>query len=130
MTPLGPAPPKRPREGGPVTLALGLWLVLAVVVFNVTFDWQVRVANYAFVRSQLAQYRKGLPVPTINEGFRPQVRAAAGRAAVWLVLISTTGAALCAYASAHAAGGRYGETSPKPAPQGRAGEGGAAGTER
>ena len=79
---------------GPARWALGLWLVLAVVVFNVTFDWHVRVANYAFVRSQLTQYRQGLPVPTINDGFRPQVRAAAGRAALWLVLISTSGIAL------------------------------------
>jgi hypothetical protein len=79
---------------GPVKLALGLWLVLAAVVFNVTFDWQVRAANNAFVRSQLTDYRKGLPVPTINDGFRPHVRAAAGRSAVWLVLISTGGVAL------------------------------------
>ena len=99
MTFLGLAPPKRPREGGPARWALGLWLVLAVVVFNVTFDWQVRAANYAFVRSQLSRYRQGLPVPTINDGFRPQVRAAAGRAAVWLVLISTSGIALSAAAA-------------------------------
>ena len=93
------ARPRTPPPAGAVKLALGLWLVLAVVVFNVTFDWQVRVANYAFVRSQLAQYRKGLPVPTINDGFRPQVRAAAGRSAVWLVLISISGAAFTAAAS-------------------------------
>ena len=84
---------------GPARLALGLWLVLAAVVFNVTFDWQVRVANYTFVRSQLAQYRKGLPVPTINDAFRPQVREAAGRSGVWLVLISTSGIALTAVAA-------------------------------
>jgi hypothetical protein len=105
---------------GPAKLALGLWLVLAAVVFNVTFDWQVRTANYAFVRSQLAQYRHGLAVPTINDGFRPHVRAAAGRSALWLVLISTGGIALSAYA----AGGRYRETSPTPAAQAGAGEGG------
>ena len=92
MTSLGPAPPKRPREGGPARWALGLWLVLAVVVFNVTFDRQVRLANYAFVASQLTLYRQGRPLPTINDGFRPHVRAAAGRSALWLVLISITGA--------------------------------------
>jgi hypothetical protein len=96
------------KTSGPAKLALGLWLVLAVVVFNVTFDWQVRASNHAFVRSQLVEYRKGLPVPTINDGFRPRVRAAAGRSALWLALISTGGILLTA--SASAAGGRDGET--------------------
>jgi hypothetical protein len=88
----------------PVKLALGLWLVLAVVVFNVTFDRQVRLANYAFVASQLTLYRQGLPLPTINDGFSPVVPAAARRSALWFALISITGAALSAYA----AGGRFG----------------------
>ena len=39
-----------------------LWFVLAIVVFNVTFDWQTRVAGHAFVRSQIGGASKGLPL--------------------------------------------------------------------
>jgi len=76
----------------PARIALGLWLVLAGVIFSVTFDWQTRMSNHAFVRSQLARQRQGLPVATINDGFRPLVGAAARQSAVWFVLISVGGA--------------------------------------
>jgi len=75
----------------PARWALGLWLALAVVVFNVTFDWQVRSANHAFVRSQLARQQQGQPTLTLNDGFRPMVGSAARRSAVWLVLIAAAG---------------------------------------
>jgi hypothetical protein len=75
----------------PARLAIGAWWLLAIVVFNVRFDWQTRMANHAFVRSQLARQAQGLPVLTINDGFRPMVRAAARDAAVWLVLIAAAG---------------------------------------
>ena len=45
---------------------MALWFVLAIVVFNVTFDWEVR--------------------------------AAAGRSAVWLVAIAVAGTAAVAAA--------------------------------
>jgi hypothetical protein len=82
-----------------VKTALGLWLLLAVVVFNVRFDWQARVATYAFVRSQVVRHQQGLPTLTINEGFRPLVGAAAREAALWLVLIAAAGTAATAVAS-------------------------------
>ena len=71
--------------------AIGLWLLLAVVVFNVRFDWQTRAANHAFVRSQLARLQQGQPPLTINEGFRPMVRQAALDSSLWLILISVGG---------------------------------------
>ena len=74
-------------------VAMGLWLLLAIVVFNVKFDWDVRMANHAFVRSQIVRHRQGLPTLTINEAFRPMVRDAAQRAAVWLVAIAAAGSA-------------------------------------
>ena len=74
--------------------AMALWFLLAIVVFNVTFDWNARMANRAFVSSQLARHRQGLPVQTINDGFRPMVRAAAVDASKWLVVIAVTGAVL------------------------------------
>jgi hypothetical protein len=77
---------------------MGLWLLLAIVVFNVKFDWDVRAANRAFVRSQIARHQQGLPTLTINDGFRPVVRAAAQRAAVWLVVIAVAGCGAAAAA--------------------------------
>jgi hypothetical protein len=82
-----------------VKMALGLWLLLAIVVFNVRFDWQVRRANYAFVGSQIARHQQGLPTLSINEGFRPLVGTAAREAAWWLVLIAAAGTAAIAAAS-------------------------------
>lgn len=74
-------------------IALALWLLLAVVVFNVTFDWNTRMAGHAFVASQLVKHRNGQPLPTIDDGFRPMVRHAALDAGRWLVLIAAAGAA-------------------------------------
>ena len=76
-----------------VRLAIGLWCLLALVVFNVTFDWETRAAGHAFVSSQLARQRQGLPPISINDGFRPMVRAAARNAAGWLALIAAAGTA-------------------------------------
>ena len=70
------------------------WFLLAIVVFNVSFDWKTRMAGHAFVAAQLAQRLRGLPVQTINDGFRPMVRDAALEAGQWLVLIASAGAVL------------------------------------
>ncbi|HUQ89017.1 MAG TPA: hypothetical protein VM096_15775 [Vicinamibacterales bacterium] len=79
--------------------ALGLWLLLGLVVFNVKFDWDVRAANEAFVRSQIVRHQQGLPTLTINDGFRPKVGAAAQHAAMWLAAIAAAGTAATAVAS-------------------------------
>lgn len=80
-------------------VAMGLWAVLAVAVFNVTFDWQTRTAGLEFAGAQLRRHAAGLPVATINDGFRPMVRAAALRSSAWLGLILTTGVVATAAAS-------------------------------
>ncbi len=72
-------------------LAVALWAVFAFAVFNVTFDWQTRVAGLEFAAGQLRRHAAGAPVATINEGFRPMVRAAAVRSSGWLALILGTG---------------------------------------
>jgi hypothetical protein len=76
----------------PFRVAFGLWAVFAIVVFNVTFDWQTRAAGLAFADAQIRRHADGLPVATINEGFRPKVRAAALRSSGWLGLILGCGA--------------------------------------
>jgi hypothetical protein len=77
----------------PVKVAIGLWVLLAVVVFNVMFDWETRMSAHAFVGAQLARQQQGLPPVSIEDGFRPMVRAAARHSAVWLVAISAVGTA-------------------------------------
>ena len=83
----------------PVRIAMASWFVLAVVVFNVKFDWDVRAANRAFVQSQIVRHQQGLPTLTINDGFRPMVRDAARHAAVWLAAIAVAGTAATAVAA-------------------------------
>ena len=86
----------------PAEVAVGLWILLAIVVFSVTFDWETRAAGHAFVRSQLARRQQGQPIISINDGFRPMVREAAGHSAVWLVLIAAAGIAATAVAGKQA----------------------------
>lgn len=72
-------------------LAIALWAVFGFAVFNVTFDWQTRTAGLTFAGTQLQRHAAGLPVATINDGFRPMVRAAALRSSGWLGVILGTG---------------------------------------
>ncbi|MSO35324.1 MAG: hypothetical protein EXQ50_01255 [Acidobacteria bacterium] len=72
-------------------VAIGLWAVLALVVFSVTFDWQTRKAGLLFASHQVQRHAAGLPVATITEGFRPMVRSAALRSSAWLGLSLITG---------------------------------------
>ena len=83
----------------PARVAMAAWFVLAIVVFNVKFDWEVRAANRAFVQSQIVRHQQGLPTRSINDGFRPMVRDAARHAAVWLAAIAVAGTAATAVAA-------------------------------
>ena len=78
---------------------MGLWVLLAITVFSVSFDWQTRVAGHEFVQAQLLRQRHGQPTLSINDGFRPMVRAAARQSAVWLVVIAAAGSAAVMAAS-------------------------------
>jgi hypothetical protein len=78
---------------------MALWFLLAIVVFHVTFDWQVRMANHAFVRSQIVRHQQGQPTLTIEEAFRPMVRQAALDSSLWLAGIAAVGVVAVAAAS-------------------------------
>ena len=82
-----------------VRLALGLWLVLAVTVFQVVFDGQTKMAAFHFSQAQLQAYQRGERVATIEEGFRPQVKAAARRAGWWAAGIAVLGCSAVAWAA-------------------------------
>ena len=75
-----------------VRLAAGLWLAWAVVVWNVTFDWETRAVARAFAVEQLERRAQHLPPVTIRDGFRPRVRAAAVRSSLWAGLVIGVGA--------------------------------------
>ncbi len=83
----------------PARVAIGLWAVFACAVFSVTFDWQTRLAGLQFAGSQVRRHAAGLPIATINDGFRPMVRSAALRSSGWLGLILSTGVIATAAAS-------------------------------
>lgn len=51
--------------------------VAAFVVWNLSFDVQVRHAGDAFVASQLLRQLQGVQVELIRDAFRPRVRRAA-----------------------------------------------------
>ncbi|MGE0460348.1 MAG: hypothetical protein AB7Q16_03185 [Vicinamibacterales bacterium] len=51
--------------------------VAALVVWNLSFDYQLRRAGDAFVAEQLHRWRQGAPVELIRDAFRPHVRRAA-----------------------------------------------------
>ena len=74
-----------------VKAAIGLWILLAIVVFSVKFDWETRVAAHTFVQSQLVRQQQSRTAISINDGYLPMVRAAAGRSALWLVAIAAAG---------------------------------------
>jgi len=78
---------------------MGLWILLAIVVFNVRYDWRTRVAGHEFVAAQLERVRVGQPPLTINDGFRPMVRQAAIDSSVWLVWIAGAGSGATVLAS-------------------------------
>lgn len=61
----------------------GLWLALAFVTWNVVFDRAVFLAASQFTRDNVERWQRGDQVPTIEAGYRPEVRHAAARASAW-----------------------------------------------
>lgn len=54
------------------------WL-LAFIVWNGTFDLQVRRAGEAFTARQVEAWRRQAPLPLVRDAFTPRVRDAAWR---------------------------------------------------
>lgn len=52
------------------------WIV-ALITWNVTFDYQLRAAGDVFVAEQMARHVRGEPPVLIRDGFRPRVGEAA-----------------------------------------------------
>ncbi len=51
--------------------------IAAVLIWNVTFDYQLRAAGDVFVSEQIARYARGEPPILLRDGFSPRVRDAA-----------------------------------------------------
>ena len=82
-------------------VALVLWTVLAVLVFSVVFDFHTRVAAKDFMAAQYQRRLQGVAVETLDNGFRPLVRAAAWKAAPWPLLILAIAAGATVVAERH-----------------------------
>ena len=84
-----------PASGGAsrALLALALWAVFAALVFSVIFDFHTRVAAADFMAAQYHRRISGVPLETIEHGFRPLVRQAARQAAPWPIMIFAIGTA-------------------------------------
>jgi hypothetical protein len=74
-------------------VAIALWVVFAVVAWNVIFDRLVWTAATEFTRDQVLRHQAGQPVTSIHEGFSPRVRIAAMQASLWTLPIVVAGAA-------------------------------------
>ena len=83
----------------PVRLALSLSLLLAATVYSVTSDRQTKAAGRAFAYDQLDRFQRGDRLVSINDGFRPRVRAIALRSGAWFLVIAGAGAAATAWAA-------------------------------
>ena len=64
------------------------------MTWNVVFDREVAIASLAFTREQVVRYQQGQPVNSIDEAFRPHVRAAALEASGWAGALLVIGAAV------------------------------------
>ena len=82
-----------------VRLALSLWLLFAAAVYSVTSGRQTKAAGRAFANEQLARFQRGERPVSINDGFRPRVRAIAAQSGAWFLVIAGTGAAATAWAA-------------------------------
>ena len=91
----------------PARLALALWIVLALAVFSVMFDHRTRLAGFEFLTAQAQRRAQGVPLDTIENGFRPLVRSAAVQSAPWPLLILVAGSSAVWLASRRQARNAY-----------------------
>jgi hypothetical protein len=79
--------------------ALGLWLLLAFVLWNARFDHGIRVASSSYIyREQLHLEGRG-PAVTIAEVMRPAPAAAARSATLWSLSFALPGLLVLAWAA-------------------------------
>jgi len=74
-----------------IVVLFSLWLAFGFVAWNVLFDRRVAVAGAAFTREQTLNHQQGRPLVSIDDGFRPSVRAAAAGAALWAGSLTALG---------------------------------------
>jgi hypothetical protein len=74
-------------------LVVALWLVFAVVTWNVIFDRLVWTAATEFTREQVLHEQAGRALTSIHDGFSPRVRRAALQASLWTMPILAAGIA-------------------------------------
>jgi hypothetical protein len=74
-------------------LALGLWLVLAIVVWNSIFDEAVNEAAHRYIEAATEAARAGQPLVSMDAIMRPAIAHGAWTATAWGVLTLAVGVA-------------------------------------
>lgn len=77
-------------------LAAALWVLLAVLVWNVRFDLGVRVAASAYLRARAIHVRGAGPRVEMASSMRAGIRDSARAATMWALPAAAVGAALLA----------------------------------
>src|SRR5688500_12675044 len=87
-----------------VGVALALWFVLALVVWNVVFDRVLVVAGRQYVYAAARAARGSGPYQRVDDWVRPAVSRATRTASGAAVLILTIGVVMCAVAARRSRG--------------------------
>jgi len=95
-----------------VKIALVLWIVFGVVVWNVIFDYHVQAAAQLYVSEATMAFRGQAPPVTMDGVMRPAIARGVRGASVWAGLIVVVGLAAVAY------GARRGRPGPPGGPDG------------
>jgi hypothetical protein len=74
-------------------LALGLWLVLAIVVWNSVFDEAVNEAAHRYIAAAREASQAGRPLVSMDAIMRPAIVHGAWVATAWGLLIAAVGVA-------------------------------------
>ncbi|MDE3155261.1 MAG: hypothetical protein KGN76_09165 [Acidobacteriota bacterium] len=87
-------------------LALGLWIALGVVVWNVVFDYEVRTAARQYVYEATLAFRGEAPPVGMDEMMRPAIARGVRLGTEWGGGLAVAGLAAIAWAGRRRTSGR------------------------
>jgi len=94
-----------------IRVAIGLWLVFGIVLWNALFDHAIVIAGRTYLYRQSQALRHNGPAVTIAGVMRPAAARGAIVASWWSLAVTAAGLAAVGYAASRVAGARD-ETAP------------------
>jgi hypothetical protein len=88
-------------RGRLVRIARALWVVWAVIVWNVVFDRVIVVAGRAYIRAAIESASAGGPRPRMDDFMRPAIPHGVWLSSASALAILAIGLPAIAYASRH-----------------------------